>query len=79
MVVKLPDGRVGCRYGGPDFVARLDWTPKCTITANGISMATLDNTSVELTKADDRRMEGRVREASNPTAIQLFFARAAAN
>lgn len=79
MVVKLPDGRIGCRYGGPDFVARLDWTPKCTVTANGISLATLDKTSVELTRADDRRMEGRVREASTPTAYTAFFARTAAD
>jgi hypothetical protein len=73
IVEKLPDGRAGCRYGETEYATRLAWTPKCVVTANGISFATEANSSVELTPADARRMEGRVREAATHTAYTAFL------
>ena len=76
IVEKLPDGRAGCRYGEASAVGGLAWTPKCTITANGISLATEANTTVELARADARRIEGRVREAATAQAYTIFLERA---
>lgn len=75
IIDKLADGRVGCRYGEPDYVASLAWVPDCAITGSAIQLRTLANSTVELTRSAADRLEGRVREAGTAQAYTVFLAR----
>ncbi len=75
IVARMPDGRIGRRWGETQFVGVAGWAPKCTIDATTVSLTSAENSFVELTRGASNRLEGRVREADANLPSTAFLTR----
>jgi hypothetical protein len=71
VVQRLPNGKVVCRYSPPEYAEVAPWAPKCAIAADTITVTTLQNTSVNLSRTKAGGLEGVMRAAVGSSNIRF--------
>lgn len=71
VIEKQQSSKVFCRYTPVEHADVAPWSSRCIITADSITVTTLTNTSVRLTRTDQGGLEGVMRAASGSSNVRF--------
>jgi len=71
VIEKQQSSKVFCRFAPPEHADAAPWSSQCTITADSITLTTITNTSVRLTRTSQGGLEGVMRAAGGSSNVRF--------